>query len=72
MNRLPDADYINELIDERWGNDIPWREMHAKHSPPPVPSALAEDDLTKARRRRVLNECLDDIPQTFRRWQRTA
>lgn len=60
-------DLIAELLAERFGHDIPWRERTQR--PLAVPP---EDDLTKARRRRVLNDCMDDAPQDYRRWQRTA
>lgn len=72
MNRLPTDEYVAELLRERWGDRVPWHEGTAKPAPPPVPQALAEDDLTKARRRRELNKALDDAPQDYRRWQRTA
>jgi hypothetical protein len=72
MNRLPTDEYVAELLRERWGARVPWHEATAKPPPAPVPSALAEDDLTKARRRRILNAALDDAPQGYRRWQRTA
>jgi hypothetical protein len=67
VNRRPTQKYIDALMKERWGDVIPWRERTQRPVPPPP-----EDDLTKARRRRVLNEALDDAPQDYRRWQRTA
>lgn len=61
-------DLIAELLVERFGPGIPWRERTQR----PLPLRPIEDDLTKARRRRVLNQALDDAPQGYRRWQRSA
>jgi hypothetical protein len=72
MNHRPDDAYLAELLRERWGNHIPWREATAKPGAPPINPCEPDNDITRARRRRLLNEALDDAPQHYRRWQRTA
>jgi hypothetical protein len=67
MDRQPSTEYVAAILRERWGNDIPWRERTQRPIPPPP-----EDELTKARRRRVLNEAMDDAPQEFRRFSASA
>lgn len=63
---------IAELLAERFGRGVPWRERTQRPTPAPGEVPEPDNDLTYARRRRVLNDALDDVPQTFRRWQRTA
>jgi hypothetical protein len=63
-------DLIAELLAERFGASIPWRERTAKpvtEHPPP-----GDNDLIQAQRRRDLNEAMDDVDQRFRRGYRAA
>lgn len=64
-------DLIAELVAERFGRGIPWRERTAK----PItehPEVGREDDLIKAQRRRDLNASMEDVDQRFRRGYRAA
>lgn len=72
MNPQPRREYLEALIDERWGADIPWHERTQRPNPPPINPCEPDNDITRARRRRLLNQALDDAPQHYRRWQRTA
>lgn len=63
-----DEALIAELVRERFGAGIPWRERTNR----PRVASPPEDDLTKARRRRVLNEAMSDSPQADAGRQRTA
>lgn len=63
-----DGDLVAELVAERFGGGIPWRERTAKPERP----ATEESDLVRAQRRRVLNEAMEDVDQRFRRGHRAA
>lgn len=63
-------DLVDELVQERFGAGIPWRERTAK---PVTENPVIEDsDLIKAQRRRDLNELMEDVDQRFRRGYRAA
>lgn len=61
---------IAELLAERFGAGIPWRERTAK---PVTENPVTDDnDLIRAQRRRDLNEAMEDVDQRFRRGYRAA
>ncbi len=61
-------DLVAELLAERFGAKIPWRERTAK----PVTEHPQDDDLTRAQRRRDLNEAMDDVDPRYRRGYHAA
>jgi hypothetical protein len=58
-------DLISELMAERYGASIPWRERTAK--PTTEQPQHDDNDLIRAQRRRDLNEAMEDVDQRFRR-----
>jgi len=60
---------MDDLTAERFGREIPWREASAWPSPPDV---RPEDEMTKARRRRILCVALDDGISAYRTGRRVA
>lgn len=61
-------DLIAELIAERFGAGIPWRERTAK----PVSERPEDNDLVKAQRRRELNAAMEDVDPRYRRGYHAA
>jgi hypothetical protein len=65
-------DLIAELLAERFGRGVPWREVTAGHNPTPDPGRERDDELTCARRRRALLAALDDRIPGYRPGRRVA
>ncbi len=63
-----DDELLRELVAERFGAGVPWRERTAKLAT----EQPQEGDLVKAQRRRDLNEAMEDVGSRYRRGYRAA
>ena len=68
MSGMDDEQLYTELLQERFGAGVPYRERTNK----PTTEQPEDNDLVKAQRRRELNEAMEDVDQRFRRGRHAA